>query len=66
MGVAQRVSGGQMDQGNVDPKISEFVILEADLLGTHIRIICLLAPILPSSLWLAHTYPLERIGTASL
>ena len=45
--------------------ISEFVILEPDLLGTHTRFICLLASTPPSSLGLTNTSPLELLVTAS-
>ena len=47
------------------PGISEFVILEPDLLGTPAGFICLLASTPPSSLGLTNTSPLELIVIAS-
>ena len=47
------------------PGISEFVMLEPDLLGPHVRFICLLASTPPSSLGLTNTSPLELIVMAS-
>lgn len=64
VGVAQECLGDRWTVEMWIIRFSEFVIVEADLLVTHIRVIRLLAPIPASSFWLANTLELIVLSSS--